>query len=95
MTKGHFADKNYIAAFPGDSVAIEDPRAGSGADSPGVVEVLQAQGLAWHAPQTGAIVEWQTYADQASLDLVDEGIVSEPLYEALIENLTAYRESVD
>lgn len=59
------------------------------------VEVLQAQGLAWNVPEKREVLEWQAYADQASLDLVNAGIVSESLYEALIENLTAYRESID
>lgn len=57
------------------------------------VEVLQTQGLAWNAPQ--ALPEWQGYADQASIDLVDAGIVTEPLYEEMIRHLTEYRESID
>ena len=57
------------------------------------VEVLQAQGLAWNAPEE--VSEWQVYADKASLELVDAGIVSGPLYQSLLQHLTDYRESID
>jgi TRAP-type C4-dicarboxylate transport system substrate-binding protein len=57
------------------------------------VEVLQAQGLDWNAPEE--VSEWQVYADKASLELVDAGIVSGPLYQALLQHLTDYRESID
>ena len=87
------ADQAVVHAVMGK--LVRDVNARNRKDHERAVKVLQAQGLAWHAPQTGEIVEWQTYADQASIDLVDDGIVSEALYEALIENLTAYRESVD
>jgi TRAP-type C4-dicarboxylate transport system substrate-binding protein len=57
------------------------------------VEVLQDQGLAWDEPQE--VSQWQAYADKASVELVDAGIVSAPLYEALIQHVADYRESVD
>lgn len=59
------------------------------------VEVLQTQGLSWNVPQPDEVAEWQSYADKASVALVESGIVSEPLYDELLQHLQDYRESVD
>jgi TRAP-type C4-dicarboxylate transport system substrate-binding protein len=59
------------------------------------VEVLQEQGLAWHAADPVAVAQWQDIADAASLELVEAGIVSAPIYEDMVRLLAEYRDSVD
>ncbi len=59
------------------------------------VEVLRDQGLVWNVPQPTEVAEWQTYADKASAALVQEGIVSAPLYATLLRDLQTYRDNVD
>jgi len=59
------------------------------------VEVLRNQGLTWNIPQPAEVVEWQSHADKASDTMAESGIVSEPLYEALMRNLQDFRKSVD
>jgi TRAP-type C4-dicarboxylate transport system substrate-binding protein len=77
------------------SDAVTDVNGRNRKDHERAVEVLQAQGLAWNVPQSEEVDEWQSYADQASLELVEAGIVSESLYLQLIQHLTDYRESID
>ncbi len=59
------------------------------------VAVLEEQGLEWHAADPGVVVQWQDLADAASMELVEAGIVSGPLYDELLRLLSEYRESID
>jgi len=59
------------------------------------VEVLKDQGLVWAVPDPTEAARWQRMADTASRELVEGGIVSEDLYEQLLQIRSAYREGLD
>ena len=87
------SDQAYVREVMNRTVAEVNDR--NRQDHERAVEVLQVQGLAWNMPGAGEITEWQRYADRASLELVDAGMVSEALYLELLQHLTDYRASVD
>jgi TRAP-type C4-dicarboxylate transport system substrate-binding protein len=86
-------DQAYVRQVMG--AAVSDVNGRNRVDHERAVEVLQSQGLTWNLPNSDEVSEWQQYADRASLELVDAGIVSGPLYQQLIQHLTQYRESID
>ena len=87
------SDQAYVREAMNRTVAEVNDR--NRQDHERAVEVLQVQGLAWNMPGAGEITEWQRYADRASQELVDAGMVSEALYLELLQHLTDYRASVD
>jgi TRAP-type C4-dicarboxylate transport system substrate-binding protein len=86
-------DQAVVREVMGKAVSTVNDR--NRVDHERAVEVLQAQGLIWNTPQSSEIAEWQSYADKASVELVEAGIVSAPLYRALLQHLADYRDSVD
>lgn len=86
-------DQAYLRDVMGDLVREVNQQ--NRRDHERAVEVLEEQGLAWHTADPGVVAEWQDLADAASVELVDAGIVTGPLYEELLRLLSEYRESVD
>ncbi|TDJ26985.1 MAG: C4-dicarboxylate ABC transporter [Gammaproteobacteria bacterium] len=87
------ADQLLVREVMGDVVRQVNAR--SRKDHERAITALKAQGLVWHRPDAQVIQEWQTYAEQAIVKLVDEGFVSRPMYESLLRHLTDYRATLD
>lgn len=87
------ADQLLVREVMGDVVRQVNAR--SRKDHERAITALKAQGLVWHRPDAHVIQEWQTYAEQAIVKLVDEGFVSRPMYESLLRHLTDYRATLD
>lgn len=86
-------DQAYLRTVMGDLVREVNQQ--NRRDHERAVEVLEEQGLEWHAADPGVVVQWQDLADAASMELVEAGIVSGPLYDELLRLLSEYRESID
>lgn len=87
------ADQLLVREVMGDVVRQVNAR--SRKDHERAITALKAQGLVWHRPDAQVVQEWQTYAEQAIVKLVDEGFVSRPMYESLLRHLTDYRATLD
>lgn len=87
------ADQLLVREVMGD--AVRQVNARSRKDHERAITALKSQGLVWHRPDAQVVQEWQTYAEQAIVKLVDEGFVSRPMYEALLRHLTDYRATLD
>lgn len=57
------------------------------------VEVLKSQGVSWNMPTAQAASEWQHQADRVSLQLVDAGVVSAPMFQQLMQYLSDCRKT--
>ena len=86
-------DQAYMRQVLGE--LVREVNAQNRQDHERAVEVLEEQGLAWHAADPVAVAQWQDLADAASLELVEAGIVSAPIYEDMVRLLVEYRDSVD
>lgn len=87
------ADQLLVREVMGDVVRQVNAR--SRKDHERAITALKSQGLVWHRPDAQVVQEWQTYAEQAIVKLVDEGFVSRPMYESLLRHLTDYRANLD
>ena len=87
------ADQLLVREVMGE--AVRQVNARSRKDHERAITALKAQGLLWHRPEALVVQEWQTFADQAIVKLVDEGFVSRPMYESLLRHLTDYRATLD
>ena len=87
------ADQLLVREVMGD--AVRQVNARSRKDHERAITALKSQGLVWHRPDAQVVHEWQTYAEQAIVKLVDEGFVSRPMYESLLRHLTDYRANLD
>lgn len=87
------ADQLLVREVMGDVVRQVNAR--SRKDHERAITALKSQGLVWHRPDAQVVQEWQTYAEQAIVKLVDEGFVSRPMYESLLRHLTDYRATLD
>ncbi len=87
------ADQLLVREVMGD--AVRQVNARSRKDHERAITALKAQGLLWHRPERQVVQEWQTYADQAIVKLVEEGFVSQPMYESLLRHLADYRATID
>lgn len=87
------ADQLLVREVMGD--AVRQVNARSRKDHERAITALKSQGLVWHRPDAQVVQEWQTYAEQAIVKLVDEGFVSRPMYESLLRHLTDYRANLD
>lgn len=68
------ADKIITRELMGQAVAKVNAR--SREDNAKAALVLEQQGLKWNEPTPAQLVEWQTVADKANVELVEEGFVS-------------------
>ena len=93
FTKLSEADQLLVREVMGE--AVRQVNARSRKDHERAITALKAQGLLWHRPEALVVQEWQTFADQAIVKLVDEGFVSRPMYESLLRHLTDYRATLD
>jgi hypothetical protein len=60
-------------------------------DHVSAVAALRDQGLQWNEPTPAQVTEWQAYAEVATRRLLEEGFVSEDLYQALLGHLQNFR----
>lgn len=82
-------DQAIVRRLLGEAVRAADAR--NRADHHAVREVLQAQGLEFIRPSAAEVRQWQTLADAASLDWVENGIVSATYHDLLTSHLAAFR----
>ncbi|MCZ6619927.1 MAG: TRAP transporter substrate-binding protein DctP [Gammaproteobacteria bacterium] len=87
------ADQSLVREVMGD--AVRQVNARSRKDHERAITALKSQGLLWHRPDAAVVQEWQAYAQQAIVKLVDEGFVSQPMYESLLHHLSDYRATLD
>ncbi len=56
---------------------------------------LRNQGLKWHATEAAQRLEWQELADLASLRMVEQGYITDPVFQELLGHLEAFRAAGD
>ncbi|MCY3821377.1 MAG: TRAP transporter substrate-binding protein DctP [Gammaproteobacteria bacterium] len=83
------ADQEVVRRLLGDAVRAADAR--NRADHHAVREVLQSQGLEFIQPSAAEVREWQARAHAASLDWVEDGIVSAANHDLLASHLADFR----
>ena len=83
------ADRAIVRRLLGEAVRAAD--AGNRADHHAVREVLQNQGLEFIQPSVAEVRQWQDRAHAASLDWIEDGIVSAKYHELLTSHLAAFR----
>ena len=85
------ADQVIVRRLLGEAMQAADAR--NRADHLAVREVLQSQGLEFIQPTAGEVREWQALADAASLDWVEDGVVSAKYHDLLTSHLADFRNS--
>lgn len=75
------ADKKITRDLMGQAVAKVNAR--SREDNAKAALVLEQQGLQWNEPTATELVEWQTVADKANVQLVEEGFVSKQAWDEM------------
>lgn len=83
------ADQAIVRRLLGDAVRAAD--AGNRADHHAVRGVLQQQGLEFIQPSAAEVRQWQARANAASLEWVEDGIVSPKYHDLLKSHLEAFR----
>ena len=83
------ADQAIVRRLLGEAVRAAD--AGNRADHHAVREVLQQQGLEFIQPSAAEVRQWQARANAASLEWVEDGIVSPKYHDLLKSHLEAFR----
>ena len=83
------ADQAVVRRLLGEAVRAAD--AGNRADHHAVREVLQKQGLSFIQPSATQVREWKAGANAASLDWLNDGIVSAKYYDLLTSHLADFR----
>ena len=83
------ADQQIARQLMGEAVARVNAR--SREDNNKAAQVLQQQGLQWQTPTAEQRAEWQQTADQANVELVNEGFVSKASWDELQGYLTEVR----
>ena len=85
------ADRAIVRRLLGEAVRTADAR--NRADHHAVREVLRKQGLEFIQPSVAEVRQWQDRARAASLDWVEDGIVSREYHELLNSHLAAFRKA--
>ena len=85
------ADQGIVRRLLGEAVRAAD--AGNRADHHAVREVLQQQGLTFIQPTAAEVRQWTVRANAASLDWIENGIVSAKYHDLLTSHLAAFRNS--
>jgi TRAP-type C4-dicarboxylate transport system substrate-binding protein len=87
------ADQQIVRDVFGKAVDAVDKA--SRKDHLQAVEALHKQGLIWSEAPPDEVQEWRTYAEQASIKMVEDGFVSQDLYDRLMKHLADYRNGAD
>jgi TRAP-type C4-dicarboxylate transport system substrate-binding protein len=87
------ADKTVVREVMGD--VVRQVNAQNRIDHERAVEVLKTQGLIFSEPTSEETVRWKGLADQATEEMIDQGLMSEELVETLDGMLSEYRDSLD
>jgi len=85
------ADQAIVHRLLGEAVRAADAR--NRADHHAVRKVLQGQGLTFIQPSAAETRQWQTRARTASLEWIEDGIVSAEYHDLLATHLAAFRNS--
>ena len=83
------ADQEIVRRLLGEAVRAADAR--NRADHHAVRKVLQDQGLEFIQPSAEEVRQWQARANAASLDWVEDGIVSGKYHDLLASHLADFR----
>ena len=87
------ADQVVVREVMGDLVGQVDAQ--NRTDHDRAVEVLKMQGLNFNVPSTSERDRWMGLADQASNEMISQGVLSADLVETLHNILNEYRASLD
>ena len=85
------ADQAVVRRLLGEAVRAADAR--NRADHHAVREVLQKQGLTFIQPSAEEVGQWQDRANAASLEWIEDGIVSATYHDLLRSHLGTFRNS--
>ena len=83
------ADQAVVRRLLEEAVRAADAR--NRADHHAVREVLQKQGLSFIQPSAAQVRQWQARANAASLDWLNDGIVSAKYYDLLTSHMADFR----
>jgi len=87
------SDQQVVVEVMGD--VVRQVNAQNRTDHERAVEVLKSQGLTWNVPTDQEVTRLKGLAVKASHQMIDQGVISPGLYDALQAQLSEYRGSLD